>query len=126
MSRKIDIIMLDSGAVEVDFHEDHFTKRELSRVIKTIQVESRHQVRNYRRKQRLSLIKENGVNKNGERNSRPEQRKSESKLSEPGVAETVTSTTGTKQSLADTIAAKQQRRISEGPRSSGETGFGRS
>ena len=121
MSRKIDIIMLDSGAVEVDFHGDHFTKRELTRVIKTIQVESRHQVRNYRRKQRLSLIKENGVNKNGERNSR-----TEPKLSKPGVAETVTSTAGTKQSLADTITAKQQRRISEGPRSSGETGFGRS
>jgi len=102
MTRQIVVEMLDSGACTADFGEDHFTKRELLRVIRTIKQESKQQVRMYRRKQRLERLK--GAD-NGKTLQTGEHKLGSSNSSEGSKTTAAASTsTGTKQSARERVA----------------------
>jgi hypothetical protein len=115
MSRKINIELLDSGKVLVEFiGNSHFTKRELLRVIKSINAESKHRVKAYRREQRTLQLKD----QENARSERERQEQRADKLSNGTVKDTIKSGAGQSGGLAAAIAAKQERRSEEGPRES--------
>jgi len=124
--RYINIEVSDSGEVSVTFGnngEDHFTKRELLRVIKTVKQESRQQVKVYRRKQRLKLIEETKDARNKSEQSSVERtetrlisgdssegnEKPAAKSCDVSIAETTGRTEGDNSGLAAAIRAKQSK-----------------
>ena len=121
MSRTVVIEVADSGRVFVEFKDDeHFTKREILRIISTIKLESRQQVKRYRRKQRLLVVKEKGAS-NGRNESRKESVGKETRGDESGSGPVEKSNRAAERStgsLAAAIDAKRSRRAEEGPRGS--------
>ena len=105
MPRYINVEVSDSGNVSVTFGndgEDHFTKREQLRVIKTIKHESRQQVKAYRRKQRLELV----IKGASDARDRPEQSSVER-------TETVTLTSNSREGSKETTAQSSNDRVTE-------------
>lgn len=119
MPKQILVKLSDVGMVSVEFADDaHFTKRELMRVLKTIQHEARQSVKRYRREQRL---KESEKELNNERQT--EQFKFQRSSDEGGhksgsvIAEAADRGTAEPNSgLASFVTAKAKRRSDEAPR----------
>jgi hypothetical protein len=117
MTRTIKAMMNDSGRVFVEY-SDHFTKRELLRVLNTIKSEHRQKVREYRRKKRLELHEKIGES-NGERNERQSgSERSDSNSREQSSDSTNEAPTG---GLAAAVAGKERIRAAEGPRGGRES-----
>jgi hypothetical protein len=121
--RRIEIVMNDLGGVKVDFVDDvHFNQREILRIIKTLKVEKRLKVKEYRRKQRLEVIKEQA--NDGEREQRKSERigaEQQGKPKQSGDSSNkperpVEAKPGPNIDLAAAIAAKRRIRAAEGPR----------
>jgi len=125
MPRIIVIEMLDSGACTAKFGsngEDHFTKRELMRVIRTIKQESKQQVRMYRRNQKLKGPSngkrvQTGESESGASDSSEGSKETETAGAEQSSSTRVAETAGRNEtresSLEDAIARAKERRIKE-------------
>jgi len=64
---EIHIVVSDDGSVSIDFSGRHLRKLLLNRVIKSLKVEHRHSIRNYRKKLIEKKGEENGQDRTGDR-----------------------------------------------------------